>query len=235
MNTQLDTTNLKGSSANNPWEFSETGSLVLRDSTSSIETRPQGRLRNRGGRMSTGGKVRRADSPAAPQRGAGDGSLSPLSADEDTPSAPQRGGVLSAAGPVRTEGQARVHRDAVMAMAGNARRRGVRLRSEDELYLTEARPPPSCPKRRDGCSICGEVKSHPVSYKCGHSNCYVCIRMWLDLKLLCPECRTPMECAPFRHFGEEASIAHEYFDWEDASQVSYDWSGLVFNATGGRL
>ncbi|KAJ7767527.1 hypothetical protein DFH07DRAFT_769622 [Mycena maculata] len=233
MNRKLDNTHLRGSSADNPWEFSDTGALVLRESNTSPETRPAPRLRNRGGAMSTGGKVRRAD---AAHHGAGhrDRRLSPMSADEDEPAAVQRGGVMSMAGPVRTAGGARAHRAAVMAVARQGRLRNGHGRlnplSEDDLYLSEVRPPPSSPRRRDGCSICGEVKSHPVSYKCGHSNCYVCIRMWLEIKTSCPECRTPMDCPPFRNFAEEASIAHEYDEWEDLSQVSYDWSGLVFNS-----
>ncbi|KAK7045181.1 hypothetical protein R3P38DRAFT_3177411 [Favolaschia claudopus] len=78
------------------------------------------------------------------------------------------------------------------------------------------------------CGICHQVKSHPVSYLCGHSHCYVCIRLWLERRWTCPNCVKPMFRAPFRHFGEEAGLACDYPDWKDESVVTYDWSGLIF-------
>ncbi|KAJ7764956.1 hypothetical protein DFH07DRAFT_955782 [Mycena maculata] len=78
------------------------------------------------------------------------------------------------------------------------------------------------------CGICLEVKSHPVSYACGHSHCYTCIRLWLERSWNCPECSTQMTRPPFRHYGEEAWIASEYPEWQDESQVDYSWTGLTF-------
>ncbi|KAJ7605673.1 hypothetical protein DFH06DRAFT_1348526 [Mycena polygramma] len=50
-----------------------------------------------------------------------------------------------------------------------------------ELWLDEERPPVlAVPKPHHVCSLCLDVKSHPVSYLCGHSNCYVCIRLRLE-------------------------------------------------------
>ncbi|KAJ7457545.1 hypothetical protein B0H11DRAFT_2243302 [Mycena galericulata] len=76
------------------------------------------------------------------------------------------------------------------------------------------------------CGICHMVKSHPVSYTCGHSHCYACIRVWLERKWTCPECVTPMHRPPFRHYGEEAWIADAYPEWENGSEVDYSWDGL---------
>ncbi|KAJ7823462.1 hypothetical protein B0H13DRAFT_2376037 [Mycena leptocephala] len=78
------------------------------------------------------------------------------------------------------------------------------------------------------CGICHAVKSHPVSYECGHGHCYVCIRMWLERSWKCPECLAVMYRAPFRVFAEEAWIADAYPNWHDTSKVNYNWDGLVF-------
>ncbi|KAJ6447424.1 hypothetical protein C8R47DRAFT_1231438 [Mycena vitilis] len=78
------------------------------------------------------------------------------------------------------------------------------------------------------CGICHMVKSHPVSYECGHGHCYACIRMWLELSWKCPECMTTMYRAPFRIFSEEAWISEAYPNWNNNSQVDYNWHGLVF-------
>ncbi|KAJ7041761.1 hypothetical protein C8F04DRAFT_1176852 [Mycena alexandri] len=59
-------------------------------------------------------------------------------------------------------------------------------------------------KPHEQCSICSRVKSHPVSYMCGHSHCYVCIRLRLETRWDCPVCRTTMYCAPW-HAAEEAA------------------------------
>ncbi|KAJ7779471.1 hypothetical protein DFH07DRAFT_765756 [Mycena maculata] len=77
------------------------------------------------------------------------------------------------------------------------------------------------------CNICMCLKSHPVSYMCGHGHCYACIRLWLEYDRRCPECRTPMACKPFRVFAEEKSIARAHGNW-DTSRVDYNWDGLVF-------
>jgi hypothetical protein len=37
-----------------------------------------------------------------------------------------------------------------------------------------------------------------------------------------------MYIPPFRHWSEEASIAHIYPDWKDKSVVDYSWDGLIF-------
>ncbi|KAK6991950.1 hypothetical protein R3P38DRAFT_3213594 [Favolaschia claudopus] len=78
------------------------------------------------------------------------------------------------------------------------------------------------------CGICHQAKSHPVSYLCGHSHCYVCIRLWLERRWTCPQCVKPMYRAPFRQYAEEAALACDYPEWKDDSVVEYSWSGLVF-------
>ncbi|KAJ7097103.1 hypothetical protein B0H15DRAFT_945776 [Mycena belliarum] len=77
------------------------------------------------------------------------------------------------------------------------------------------------------CTLCEGVKSHPVSYLCGHSHCYVCIRLRLEHHWNCPDCSSEMYHAPFRQYAEEAALEDEYPGW-DESTVAYSWSGLVF-------
>ncbi|KAJ7028877.1 hypothetical protein C8F04DRAFT_1265443 [Mycena alexandri] len=82
------------------------------------------------------------------------------------------------------------------------------------------------------CGICQFVKSHPVSYICGHSHCYVCIRLWLEEDFSCPDCKARIYQAPFRHWGEEKALACDYARdyplWQDDSVVDYSWGSLVF-------
>ncbi|KAJ7103990.1 hypothetical protein B0H15DRAFT_942025 [Mycena belliarum] len=113
---------------------------------------------------------------------------------------------------------------------GWRRTRVMRL-SHRELWQYGTGPPTQLiadNKIHQQCGICRCVKSHPVSYTCGHSHCYVCIRMWLERKWTCPECVTVMDRAPFRQYAEEAAIAFDYPEWEDRSVVDYSFDGLVF-------
>ncbi|KAJ7231596.1 hypothetical protein B0H12DRAFT_1239912 [Mycena haematopus] len=99
----------------------------------------------------------------------------------------------------------------------------------EALYIDDARPPVlATPKPHHTCSICWSVKSHPVSYPCGHGHCFVCIRVWLEKHWTCPDCNTQMFMAPFRHYGEESSIAEDYPFWKDDSRVALSFSGLSF-------
>ncbi|KAJ7699120.1 hypothetical protein B0H16DRAFT_1749490 [Mycena metata] len=53
--------------------------------------------------------------------------------------------------------------------------------TEDDLYLSADRPPTlKTDRAHQTCSICLNVKAHPVAYLCGHSHCYVCIRIHLE-------------------------------------------------------
>ncbi|KAJ7222222.1 hypothetical protein GGX14DRAFT_558313 [Mycena pura] len=100
---------------------------------------------------------------------------------------------------------------------------------EEDLYLTDALPPlVAYLPIKDTCTLCLGLKSHPVTYACGHSHCYVCIRLWLNSDWCCPECKTKMYRAPTRATEIEADIAARYPAWKDESEVDYSWDGLRF-------
>ncbi|KAJ7456843.1 hypothetical protein B0H11DRAFT_2243723 [Mycena galericulata] len=111
---------------------------------------------------------------------------------------------------------------------------GARTEREDPLTLESllangiAPPARSTTREHQKCSICLHIKSHPVSYRCGHSHCYRCIRLWLETHWTCPECRTVMNEAPCRNYSEEAGILLDHPDWHDRSRVDYSWEGLRF-------
>ncbi|KAJ7136982.1 hypothetical protein C8R44DRAFT_869065 [Mycena epipterygia] len=105
----------------------------------------------------------------------------------------------------------------------------ARAVSQETLYLTVARPPLTDTfKPHHMCIVCFTLKSHPVSSKCGHSHCYVCVRQWLIKNGSCPTCLQVMDCAPFRQYSEESSIESDYPEWMDKSEVTYSWEGLKF-------
>ncbi|KAJ7655777.1 hypothetical protein DFH06DRAFT_1329212 [Mycena polygramma] len=92
---------------------------------------------------------------------------------------------------------------------GSRAKREVPLTSE-ALWLTPHRPPLLAASVPDNeCGLCHCVKSHPVRYKCGHSHCYVCIRVWLEHSWECPDyfCGLTMREQPCADFSEEARIA----------------------------
>ncbi|KAJ7786772.1 hypothetical protein B0H14DRAFT_2630156 [Mycena olivaceomarginata] len=105
------------------------------------------------------------------------------------------------------------------ARAGWREPRAVPLSYQD-LYLGATRPPIlAVPKPHHVCSICRDIKSHPVSYMCGHSHCYVCIRPHLEHHWTCPICNAKMHFPPFRHEGEEQGIKFDYSWWRDDNDV----------------
>ncbi|KAJ7897376.1 hypothetical protein B0H13DRAFT_2337909 [Mycena leptocephala] len=119
------------------------------------------------------------------------------------------------------------------ALQHSVTRFGLRVReapvTTESLYRTEGRPRDyEATQGHHECSICGGVKNHPVSYRCGHSHCYVCIRVWLDKSWKCPDCMTIMRCAPFRQKFEEKTLAAAYPGWGEDSVVDYSWTGLQF-------
>ncbi|KAF8145910.1 hypothetical protein K438DRAFT_1991379 [Mycena galopus ATCC 62051] len=81
------------------------------------------------------------------------------------------------------------------------------------------------------CSLCENVKAHPVSYLCGHSHCYACIRLWLENEWFCPICEQIMDRAPQRHFAEEAALLANFPAWAHSTSVVYSWAGLTFPNT----
>ncbi|KAJ7612810.1 hypothetical protein DFH06DRAFT_1344897 [Mycena polygramma] len=101
--------------------------------------------------------------------------------------------------------------------------------SVNELYLTQARPPAdSDALPHHECSVCFNIKSHPVAYGCGHSNCYVCVRQWLEHSWTCPVCSSPMREEPIVSGDSQRAIAFDHPSWEDHSIVTYSWEGLQF-------
>jgi hypothetical protein len=128
---------------------------------------------------------------------------------------------------------------------GKRKRRDNPL-TANNLYLDDARPRADAPLAGHKCVICECVKSHPVAYvssflpfisdehgyryKCGHSYCYVCIRLRLEENWSCPhkDCNRIMRRAPKVDVGEAESVAADYPDCVDKSTVSYSWDGLDF-------
>ncbi|KAJ6523684.1 hypothetical protein DFH09DRAFT_1096563 [Mycena vulgaris] len=114
---------------------------------------------------------------------------------------------------------------------GSRKKRDLPLTHED-LWLNGIGPPedaaPTTICSHHQCPICLDVKSHPVSYQCGHSHCYVCIRLWLEQHWTCPVCVTTMTGAPFRNYVEEAGLEADFPNRMDTSIVAYSWDGLVF-------
>ncbi|KAJ7710208.1 hypothetical protein B0H16DRAFT_1745593 [Mycena metata] len=99
----------------------------------------------------------------------------------------------------------------------------------EALWDTAERPPNyDVQLPHHACGICKSVKAHPVSYVCGHSHCYPCIRVWLEHNWGCPVCRKTMLRAPFRHFAEEDGLAAAYPGWGETTKVNYSWRGLKF-------
>ncbi|KAJ7808913.1 hypothetical protein B0H13DRAFT_1928233 [Mycena leptocephala] len=106
--------------------------------------------------------------------------------------------------------------------------------TEEDLYLDDEHPPAVGGRLHQMCSICHCLMSHPVSYECGHSNCYVCVRVWLEGEWTCPlaGCESVMHRPPFQHKGEEVSIRLDNPEWFDKSKVDYSWEGLRFPRRG---
>ncbi|KAJ7169413.1 hypothetical protein C8R46DRAFT_1033137 [Mycena filopes] len=99
----------------------------------------------------------------------------------------------------------------------------------DNVLLNDTPPPTVLTTRpHQTCGICLHLKSHPVSYLCGHSHCYRCIRVWLEKRFTCPTCRAVMYEKPHRNFIEEEGIAFDHPNVIDASAVNYNFDGLVF-------
>ncbi|KAJ7698224.1 hypothetical protein B0H14DRAFT_2649551 [Mycena olivaceomarginata] len=102
--------------------------------------------------------------------------------------------------------------------------------SEDDLYVGDVRPLsiPN-PSILHACILCFNAKSHPVLLKCGHSSCYICIRLLLETDWCCPypSCGTEITCKPVAHDVEAAAIERVHPNW-DQSSVAYSWDGLWF-------
>ncbi|KAJ7675664.1 hypothetical protein DFH06DRAFT_1317826 [Mycena polygramma] len=100
---------------------------------------------------------------------------------------------------------------------------------EGDLYLSAARPPVMTTERPHyECGICLHIKSHPVSYRCGHSHCLVCIRTWLEYSWICPVCRKTMYEKPMPNDDIQRGIAFDHPEFVDPSRVDLSFDGLTF-------
>ncbi|KAJ7079307.1 hypothetical protein C8R43DRAFT_1143265 [Mycena crocata] len=116
------------------------------------------------------------------------------------------------------------------------RRRNVGWRKDrlkpltaENLYKTSVRPPVGTTDREhQRCAICLQIKSHPVSYACGHSHCYVCIRLWLEEQWSCPVCRDIMHRVPTKNIDYDKGLEYDFPLRKDQSVVLYSWKGLRF-------
>ncbi|KAF7335583.1 RING-type domain-containing protein [Mycena venus] len=110
------------------------------------------------------------------------------------------------------------------------RRSTARGVAQSQLLLSGPKPPTLTAKEpHHKCSICHCVKTHPVSTQCGHTHCFVCIRVWLQTSWKCPDCNTVMHSAPSRNYDLEEWLRISYPEIAaDESRVTYSWSGLVF-------
>ncbi|KAJ7164593.1 hypothetical protein C8R43DRAFT_1122470 [Mycena crocata] len=107
------------------------------------------------------------------------------------------------------------------------------VRPEDltaaDLFQTAKHPPIGTTDRvHQRCSICLQIKSHAVGYACGHSHCYVCIRLWLEHQFSCPICRTIMHTTPIRNLDYDAGIEYDFPLRKDESVVDYSFDRLRF-------
>ncbi|KAJ7775264.1 hypothetical protein B0H14DRAFT_2964601 [Mycena olivaceomarginata] len=110
------------------------------------------------------------------------------------------------------------------------RRSNARGVPESQLLHSGPRPPSLTAKEpHHQCTICHCVKTHPVSYKCGHTHCFICIRVWLQISWKCPDCNQVMHGPPSRNYDVEDWLSSAYPKIAaDGSRVTYSWSGLVF-------
>ncbi|KAJ7682141.1 hypothetical protein DFH06DRAFT_1318726 [Mycena polygramma] len=102
--------------------------------------------------------------------------------------------------------------------------------TEQDLYLSGERPETLSAEERPHhkCGICLHVKAHPVLCSCGHSFCYVCVRMALEYTWICPLCRGLMTHEPVQDWDSANAVRFDFPNRRDNSMVTYSWDGLVF-------
>ncbi|KAJ7169142.1 hypothetical protein C8R43DRAFT_945101 [Mycena crocata] len=99
---------------------------------------------------------------------------------------------------------------------------------EEEFYIGDARPEPESNSSNHQCCMCFNIKSHPVNYGCGHTDCYICVRRLVETSWHCPQCRAKMHAPPTPCDKTKASIAAEHPEWNDPSSVTFSWKGIRF-------
>ncbi|KAJ7678869.1 hypothetical protein DFH06DRAFT_1120681 [Mycena polygramma] len=98
-----------------------------------------------------------------------------------------------------------------------------------DLYTTEARPPLLTPSEEEfKCIMCDQMKSNPFRTKCGHTHCYVCLRIHVETSWKCPSCDVIITRAPKRDTEAELWIQINHASWIDQSRVVGTWDGLLF-------
>ncbi|KAJ7308737.1 hypothetical protein DFH08DRAFT_823765 [Mycena albidolilacea] len=101
---------------------------------------------------------------------------------------------------------------------------------EDDLYLNNARPGDILlPELEHTCCLCLNAKCHPVKLSCGHSACFVCVRLLLETQWGCNECGQVVTWRPQLDVEEVATIEQAYPGW-DQSKIAFGWEGLSFPA-----
>ncbi|KAJ7888669.1 hypothetical protein B0H14DRAFT_2562241 [Mycena olivaceomarginata] len=104
--------------------------------------------------------------------------------------------------------------------------------TEEDLYLDDVRPvSPWFPPLQHTCNICLYAKSHSVKLPCGHTACYVCVRLLLETRWDCEICGVKITRKPECFDAEAAEIELRYPGW-DGSTVAYSWAGLMFPRAG---
>ncbi|KAJ7318568.1 hypothetical protein DFH08DRAFT_1036369 [Mycena albidolilacea] len=198
---------LEGSSTDNPWCIDDKGRLFL----------PKGKFGRNYAVLSPP-----KPKPPKPQIYGGPSSTIKSNARAHAKAVREAAAAAAAAPPSKAQTRTQ-YRD------GKRQRRNVPLTAND-LYLDDWRPRADVPMAGYRCVICECVKSHPVANKCGHSYCYVCIRLRLEHEWTCPHknCNHIIRRAPKMNVGEVESLAADYPDRIDKSRVSYNWDGLDF-------
>ncbi|KAJ7080719.1 hypothetical protein C8R43DRAFT_965689 [Mycena crocata] len=97
---------------------------------------------------------------------------------------------------------------------------------EEEFYVGDARPEAESNSDNHQCCMCFNIKSHPVDYGCGHTDCFICVRRLAETSWHCPQCRAKMHSPPQPCEKTEAKIAADHPEWHDPSTVTYSWAGL---------
>ncbi|KAJ6475382.1 hypothetical protein C8R45DRAFT_1009965 [Mycena sanguinolenta] len=146
-------------------------------------------------------------------------------------SAPRPRIILGPASSIRLDTDNEPPRRRVRVLKDGKRTLRLRPLTAEDLYLDDARPLTDAEidvKAYHKCSICRALLTHLVSTQCGHTFCFVCLRVWLEKKWTCLDCVCILACTPHRHWITEEALREAYPTWIDKSRISFSWDGLVF-------
>ncbi|KAJ7615269.1 hypothetical protein DFH06DRAFT_1193644 [Mycena polygramma] len=121
----------------------------------------------------------------------------------------------------------------VFASVGSRLSRPVPLQASDLLVggVTNTGDR-SCEPKHEAlkCGICWDLKSHTVVLLCGHTFCYVCIRLNLEHSFKCPLCNFVIKQAPQWVVDFDGIINTTYPSKPDKTSVNWEtaWAGLTF-------